>query len=237
MRNAMRRTTLALLLALLPLTVAIAQQSQTPPPPATPVPTTPTPRVVVTPAPTTGQRVTVTVPGPGQQATGVVVAEPQGRGGQVAMPVMGGQIAQPVVAERVTTFTRNAGPASWQNVKLDVVISDSLVPDLQTKKAVSMLILDGLSGQVRSSAGEGLINIDARPTIRPDGRIYLQLTIEYRPELSGPQLQQAGLNRTALFSESLALLVADGKPVVASSSADPRSDRKVAIEVIASIIK
>ena len=41
----------------------------------------------------------------------------------------------------------------------------------------------------------------------------------------------------ALFSESLALLVGDGKPVVASQSADPRSDRKVAIEVIASIIK
>ena len=108
--------------------------------------------------------------------------------------------------------------------------------DLQSKKSVSMLILDGLSGQVRSSAGEGLINIDARPTIRPDGRIYVQLIIEYRPELTQQQLQQTG-GRTALYSESLALLVTDGKPVMASQSADPRSDRRVSIEVTASVIK
>jgi hypothetical protein len=156
------------------------------------------------------------------------------RGGQTSIPVA-------PVAERSTLPTASAfariAPASWQNIKLDVVIADSLVPDLQSKKAVSMLILDGLSGQVRSSAGEGLINIDARPTIRPDGRIWVQVTIEYRPELSGQQLQQAGLNRTALFSESLALLVADGKPVLASQSADPRSDRKVSVEITASIIK
>jgi len=215
----MRRMTLVLLLTLLPLTAAIAQQSQTPPPPP-PVPTTGT------------QRVTVTVPKTGQPQA-VVVREPQQQTGQV---VVSGQV-QPVVTERVATFTRTTGPASWQNVKLDVVISDSLVPDLQSKKAVSMLILDGLSGQVRSSAGDGLINIDARPTVRPDGRIYLQITIEYRPELSGTQLQQAGLNRTALFTESLALLVGDGKPVVASQSADPRSDRKVAIELIATVVK
>ena len=39
------------------------------------------------------------------------------------------------------------------------------------------------------------------------------------------------------FSESLNLLVADGKPIVASQSADPRSDRKVTIEVTATVLK
>jgi hypothetical protein len=207
----MRRIASALFITLLSVSPALAQQPQTPPPTPPTAPPAPTPRV------------TVTAPRP------AVTMETQ-RTGQAPAP--------PVVAERSTlnAFARMS-PASWQNIKLDVVISDSLVPDLQSKKSVSMLILDGLSGQVRSSAGEGLINIDARPTIRPDGRVWVQLTIEYRPELSGQQLQQAGLNRTALFSESLALLVADGKPVMASQSADPRSDRKVSVEVTATVIK
>jgi hypothetical protein len=65
----------------------------------------------------------------------------------------------------------------------------------------------------------------------------VQLTIEYRPELSGQQMQQAGNRSAAFFSESLALLVVDGKPVLASQSADPRGDRKVSVEVTASVIK
>lgn len=226
----MRRIALALFLALLTVSPALAQ-SQTPPPPPPP----PTPRTAP-PAPTPPARPAVAPTAPR------IVAPVQGvRSGVVIVdsprPAQGQTVVSTVAGPDRFPFARSSQPASWQNVKLDVVISDSLVPDLQNKKAVSMLILDGLAGQVRSSAGEGLINIDARPTIRPDGRIYLQLTIEYRPELSGQQLQQAGLNRTALFSESLALLVTDGKALVASQSADPRSDRKVSIEITASVIK
>jgi hypothetical protein len=211
----MRRIALALFVAALPLSVARAQSQATPPPP--PVPST-TRTVVVTPRTTTsGERV----------AAPAITIDAQ----QTPRP------ATAVVTADRTTLMARVTPASWQNVKLDVTISDSLVPGTENRKMVSMLILDGLSGQVRSSAGEGLINIDARPTVRPDGRIWVQLTIEYRPELSGQQLQQAGLSRTALFSESLALLVADNKPVMASQSADPRSDRKVAIEIMAAVVK
>ena len=126
---------------------------------------------------------------------------------------------------------------SWQNVRLEVTISDSLNVDTQTKKTVSMLILDGRNGQVRSISDGGLINIDANPQVRPDGRIYVRLTVEYRPELNAQQAQQAGTSRVAQFNESLALVVTDGKSIVASQSADPRSDRKVTLELTASILK
>jgi hypothetical protein len=126
---------------------------------------------------------------------------------------------------------------SWQNVKLDVTISDSLNVDTQTTKTVSMLILDGRSGQIRSTSSGGLINIDASPSVRPDGRIYLRLTVEYRPELSAAQAQQAGTSRIAQFNESLALIVANGKPILASQSADPRGDRKVSLEVTATVAR
>ena len=115
-----------------------------------------------------------------------------------------------------TTFIAPAAPTSWQNVKLDVKISDSLNTDTQHNKTMTVMCLDGNSSQVRSQSGDGLINIDARPAIRPDGRIYLQLILEYRPDSSGSTAagaagaSQSGAPRlVAGFSESLNLLVAD----------------------------
>ncbi len=41
-------------------------------------------------------------------------------------------------------------PSSWQNVKIEVAITDSLTAEQQTKKTVTVLVLDGRAGQVRS---------------------------------------------------------------------------------------
>jgi len=123
-----------------------------------------------------------------------------------------------------------------QNVALVITITDSLTAEVQNKKSVTMLVADGRSCQIRSmGAGETVINIDARPVVQRDGRILLNLTLEYRPQLSDQQFQQAqqSANRLTTFSESLVLLVPDGKPIVASQSSDPRSERKVSVEVMA----
>ena len=131
------------------------------------------------------------------------------------------------------------GPSSWQNIKLDVSITDSLSVEAQAKKTVTMLVLDGRSGQIRST-GNGMVNIDATPMIRPDGRIYIHLTIQYLPDLTAQQSQQsqqAGNARLGLLDESLSLIVADGKPILAAQSADPRGDRKVSVEITATVQK
>ena len=131
---------------------------------------------------------------------------------------------------------------SGQNVMISITITDAMNADVQTKKSVMMLIADGRSGQIRSSgSGAAVINVDARPQTQRDGRIYLQLTVEYQPELNTQQYQQLvqlkeGV-RLTIFTESLSLIVPDGKPVVASQSSDPRSDRKVSLEVTATIVK
>lgn len=128
------------------------------------------------------------------------------------------------------------GQQSWQNIKLEVNIADSLTADSSTRKTVSMLIADGRNGQVRSQGGvDGVINIDARPTVHRDGRIFLQLTMEYKPEL--PNQQTAGNPRLTTFSESLALMLQDGVAIVASESSDPRSDRKVTVTIRAAVQK
>ena len=209
----MRRTVFALMLTVLFVTAAFARQSQTPPPP--------------TPSPTP----------PGTPVAGTVTA---GRSGIVVVErqVSGQRSGGSAERMALTNFIAPAAPTSWQNVKLDVKISDSLNTDTQHSKTMTVMCLDGNSSQVRSQSGDGLINIDARPAIRPDGRIYLQLILEYRPDFTGPNTTQAGAPRlVAGFSESLNLLVVDGKPIVASQSADPRSDRKVTIEVTATVLK
>lgn len=135
-----------------------------------------------------------------------------------------------------------AGPpyeqSSWNNVKIDVTISDSLTSTIQQRKTVSLLTLDNRSGQIRSAGGSsGLINVDARPSIQRDGRIVLQLTVEYQPELSPEQLQQANVMRGTSLTESLYVVLVEGKPTLLSQSSDPRSDRKVSLEVTATIVK
>jgi hypothetical protein len=115
----------------------------------------------------------------------------------------------------------------WQNIKLDITITDAASATTQLRKVLSLYIADGRQGQVRSQSEQGLINIDARPQVRPDGKtILMQLTVEYRQGVSG-----------STFSESLAAMVVDGKPIVLSQTADPNGDRKVSVEVLATIQK
>jgi hypothetical protein len=227
--------------------VATASAQQSPPPTPTPSSAVATPQ---TPPP--GQPpATQQTPPPGQPPATVPTPTPapgqqQGQrgqqGGQGQPPPPGrGTAPSTVPVAPPAMAPRPEPPSSWQNVKIDVSILDTVTADVQTRKTISMLILDGRSGQIRSSGGtNSLINVDAAPTIRQDGRIYLHLTMEYQPELT-PQQNQAlikdGIGRLPIFMESLALILVDGKMMVASQSADPRSDRKVSVEITATVQK
>ena len=116
---------------------------------------------------------------------------------------------------------------TWQNIKIDLTITDTGSTGAPIRKVLVLHIADGRNGQVRSQGEQGLINVDARPQVRPDGRaILLQLTVEYRPDARG-----------TLFTESLSTMVVDGKPLVLSQTVDPSGDRKVSVEVVATIQK
>ena len=163
--------------------------------------------------------------------------QPTSRPGVVPQPMApptGGAVP---AAVQTPPAPRAELPSSWQNVKLEVSITDTFSATMQTKKAVTLLVLDGRSGQVRAQGGNGVLNVDAAPTIRPDGRIYLRLTVEYQPELTQEQMTQAGSGRTGYLNESLYIVISEGKPVTVSQSADPRNDRRVMMEVTATVIK
>ncbi len=138
--------------------------------------------------------------------------------------------------------------APTQSVRIEVTITDSLSAGAPTKKTVTMLVADNRNGRIRTTnfvrfsdvAGSTpsqttpvTLNVDARPTLRTDARILVDLTIEYMPEAPA----NSGGLRPSSITESLSALVPDGKSTLISQSADPVTDRKVTIEVTATVVK
>lgn len=131
-----------------------------------------------------------------------------------------------------------------QNVRVELAITDSAPPGPANKKTVTMLIADGMNGRIRSSNSVRVdnsyqtitINVDATAKVRAEGRIQVMLNFEYTPDVSVAP-QGAAVSRPGSLSESLTVLVPDGRPVMVSQSADPATDRKVTVEVTATIVK
>jgi hypothetical protein len=125
-----------------------------------------------------------------------------------------------------------------------------------------MLVLSGRSGRVRTSnvlraeasvlpgetsqagtnvviqeAGEPItLNVDAVATAQRGDRVEVQLTFEYRPAPQAPPAGQRGM-RPATLNESLHIMLKTGQPLVVSQSADPATDRKVTVELTATVLK
>jgi hypothetical protein len=137
-----------------------------------------------------------------------------------------------------------------QNVKVEVIITDTF-GGTPAKKTVSVLGLDGHTGRIRSSQNVGLtnpmngsisynsigINVDATPNIRPDGRVELQLSVSYTPQLNAVEPGGNSAQKPADINESMTTLLIDGKSTLLSQSADPQSDRKVTLEVTATVVR
>jgi hypothetical protein len=119
------------------------------------------------------------------------------------------------------------------NVRVEVSIADYLIVESPQTKTVSMLVAEGFNGRVRSASGGpvfAVLNVDATPRLLPDGRISLQLTLEYRP---GGKTEPG----SSPINEQVVVLLQSGKPLVVTQAADPNVDRKVAVEVTATLLK
>ena len=129
------------------------------------------------------------------------------------------------------------------NLQVELTISDQVGTQAPEKKVVSMLIADGTFGRIRATAdavGTGVpgmvgtrLNVDARPMVLEGDRVLLELTIEYSPLREGSQVTQ----RPTVLNESLTVILPSGKPLLVSQAADPVTDRKMSVEVRASIMK
>ena len=126
------------------------------------------------------------------------------------------------------------------NVQVELTVTDSMPSASPQKKTVSMVVVDSRMGRIRSirehnasgPTGAAVLNVDATPTIM-GSQIRLQLTLEYSPALSG----DATAARLAHINEMVTLMLQSGKPTLVSHTSDPSADRKVSVEVTATILK
>jgi hypothetical protein len=168
----------------------------------------------------------------GQQGQGQQQGQPtpQGRGAR------GGTPPPTAAPEASTKPSVHYDSPSLQNIRVEVTLTDSLQTEGPSKKTVTMMVVDNNGGQIRSQGPSNYsLNVDAMPHVRPDGRIYLSLSLFYVPE---PGASASGTARTpATLNEAVSVILADGKPMLLSQSADPRGDRKVTVEVTATVVK
>lgn len=126
------------------------------------------------------------------------------------------------------------------NIKLDLAITDTYA-GLPVKKTVSMLIMAGQGGMIRTSnrlasGAEVKLNVDANARIHPNaaGFISVQLTFEYTPAQA---VSEHSAGHPAMLHESLNVFLQNGKPLVVSQSADPSTERRVTVELTGTIQK
>ena len=139
------------------------------------------------------------------------------------------------------------------NVRFDVVITDDNGGGKPLTKTVTLNVIaagnrnDAGMGQIRSSArppgtplvtgadgkivpNELTLNVDiVQPRLMIGNRVRVPLTVEYKPYSAEPKAASATVRA------SVDMLMDNGKKTVISQSADPVTERKVIIEVTATI--
>jgi hypothetical protein len=132
------------------------------------------------------------------------------------------------------------------NVKIEVTITDQTGSGSGTKKLISLMTSDRRTGNVRSNTDVRMlgsyrsitINVDAQPTLIDDERLKLELGLDYQPEPpSGPERDSNAPPLSRISERFGGLILHSGKPMIVSQAADPTSDRKVTVEVTATILK
>jgi hypothetical protein len=136
------------------------------------------------------------------------------------------------------------------NVRVDLNITEEGGGGAPVKKSVSAVVADGFSGYVREQGfapnlaanmpGRSVpLNLDAYPTILANGKIRLSCSIQYNAApMSAPvATTDARLGSGTDIKQNLVLILDSGKSLVVSQATDPISDRRVTVEVTATILR
>jgi hypothetical protein len=132
------------------------------------------------------------------------------------------------------------------NVQIELSISDQIGTQTPERKIVNMVVSSGNWGKIRSTGnirppGEAplvvQLDIDARPLVSVDGPIQLELTLNYAPPGAQAPERDNSKPRPTSINQSLTVVLQSGKPLIISQAADPVSERKVLVEVKATVLK
>lgn len=169
-----------------------------------------------------------------------VVAQPRPAPPGVPAPVVTPEPPSPP-RQAAEPESRQALQGQPVNIRFDFAIIDEGGPQ-PSRKVVSMMVADRQSGLVRSFVlipgfGDVPISVDALPTIERDGRIRARVTLEYRANPAPAETEKPGPPPTASMRLSFGILLESGRKVVAAQAADPVTDRRVTVEVTATVLK
>jgi hypothetical protein len=151
---------------------------------------------------------------------------------------------------------RFAAPQKGQllNVKVEFTITDQIGTKPPVKKTMTMMVADRESSRIRTSADyyvkltretkqgaaesyldrrSAPLSVDVNPTVEGN-KIRLDFSIEYT--VDGDAGEGVPPSKTNV-SERLAAVLDSGVPMVVAQSSDAVSDRKVTIEIKATIVK
>jgi hypothetical protein len=130
-------------------------------------------------------------------------------------------------------------------VELNVTEEGGTLPPV--KKMVSAVVADSFSGYVRENGFSSVLgnpassryvplNLDAYPVILANGKIRLTCTIQYNAATGPPTAERDSRSGTDI-KQNLVLILESGKSLVVSQATDPISDRRVTVEVTATILR
>jgi len=132
------------------------------------------------------------------------------------------------------------------NVQIELTLTDQTGTNPADKKTVSMVVSSGSWGKVRSSGIVDPIdgppypvelNVDARPFVAIEGPVQVEMTFVYAPMKSAGETKEGARQRPAGINQSQTVVLQSGKPLIVSQAADPISDRKVVVEIKATVLK
>jgi hypothetical protein len=133
------------------------------------------------------------------------------------------------------------------NVKVEFTLTEQRDGSAPNKRTVSAIVSDGGVGQIRSQSqvsqiGFVPLNIDTNPELTPEGKIRLSFSLQYDIPTSSTEADRdarapRGTVMTTSLHESASLVLESGTPMMAAQSADPVGDRRVTLEVKATILK
>ena len=129
------------------------------------------------------------------------------------------------------------------NVRLDAKISDLRGGQTAATKAVSLTVSDGQKGYARSSVESvygktdnfraAFLKIDARPEILEGQKVLVNMSLDYNL-IDGADVPKPPVTT---IQEGMTFILESGKPLVVAESAEPGSDRRVRLEVTATILR
>ena len=129
------------------------------------------------------------------------------------------------------------------NLRLEFTVTDQIGTAPPVKKTITMNVADGESGRIRTNAEVFRKNtaptvvplsVDASPEIEGT-RIRLRASLEYQLLKEAPE-PELPAGKTSI-TQSVTAILNDGVTTILSQSADPLTDRKVTLEVKATIVK